>query len=60
MKILAAKRPNGLKGKYFVEAFIKSTMGPRWKLNINDIDPRTSKSIWDLLDQEAMPSQAVK
>lgn len=34
MFALQQKKPQGLKGKYFVGAFIKSTMGPRWKLNI--------------------------
>lgn len=46
MKSLADKKPANLKGKYFVGAYIKSTMGPRWKLNLVDIDPRTNKSIW--------------
>mgnify|MGYP002078904326 FL=1 len=34
MNALHEKKPVGLKGKYFLNAFIKSTMGPRWKLNI--------------------------
>jgi large subunit ribosomal protein L1 len=34
MVALQDKKPVGLKGKYFVAGFIKSTMGPRWKLNI--------------------------
>jgi hypothetical protein len=25
-------------------------MGPRWKLNIQEIDPRHSKSIWPLVE----------
>jgi len=35
MNALQDKRPLGLKGKYFIAGFIKSTMGPRWKLNID-------------------------
>ncbi len=50
MKVLADKRPTAAKGKYFVRAYLKSTMGPRWRLNPMDIDPRTNKSIWQLLD----------
>jgi len=49
---LAEKKPTGLKGRYFTEAYLKSTMGPRWKLNLADIDPRTTKSIWPLVVQE--------
>jgi ribosomal protein L1 len=51
MKALVDKKPANIKGKYFLNAFIKSTMGPRWKLNLNDIDPRTNKNIWELLDK---------
>jgi len=46
MKSLADKKPQALKGKYFINAFIKSTMGPRWRINLTDIDPRTNKCIW--------------
>ena len=52
MKSLADKKPSTLKGKYFIAAFIKSTMGPRWRINLNDIDPRGNKHIWGLLDKE--------
>lgn len=51
MKALVEKRPPTLKGKYFTEAYLKSTMGPRWKINLVDIDPRTEKSIWSVLDE---------
>ncbi len=34
MNMLQDKKPQGLKGKYFVDGFIKTTMGPRWRLNI--------------------------
>jgi large subunit ribosomal protein L1 len=49
MKTLVDKRPPTLKGKYFTHAYLKSTMGPSWKVNLVDIDPRTEKSIWGLL-----------
>jgi ribosomal protein L1 len=52
MKSLADKKPNGLKGKYFIAAYLKSTMGPRWKINMNDIDPRMPKNVWSLFDSE--------
>lgn len=51
MKKLVEKRPAGMKGKYFTEAYLKSTMGPRWKINLLDIDPRTERCIWPLLDE---------
>ena len=50
MQSLVDKKPTGLKGKYFTDAFIKSTMGPRWRLNIDEIDPRSNRSIWDLVE----------
>lgn len=34
MNALQDKKPANLKGKYFIAGFIKTTMGPRWKLNI--------------------------
>lgn len=43
------KKPQSAKGKYFVSAFIKTTMGPRWKLNVEEIDPKSIKNIWSLL-----------
>jgi ribosomal protein L1 len=49
MKALVDKKPATLKGKYFTEAYLKSTMGPRWKINLNDIDPRAKSSIWSLI-----------
>lgn len=49
MNSLSDRRPATLKGKYFIEAFVKSTMGPRWRINLEDIDPK-GKSIWNLLD----------
>lgn len=49
MESLVEKKPQGLKGKYFTGAYIKSTMGPRWRLNLDDIDPRTNKHIWDVV-----------
>lgn len=53
MKALSEKKPAGLKGKYFLEAYLKSTMGPRWKLNSEMIDPRSSKSVWSLMEKES-------
>jgi ribosomal protein L1 len=41
MKTLVDKRPPSLKGKYFTHAYLKSTMGPGWLINLADIDPRT-------------------
>ncbi len=54
MKTLVEKRPPTLKGKYFTDAFLKSTMGPSWKINLMDIDPRTERSIWGILDEEKL------
>jgi hypothetical protein len=31
-------------------AFIKTTMGPRWKLNIEEIDPKHRNSIWGFVE----------
>jgi large subunit ribosomal protein L1 len=50
MNALSDRRPATLKGKYFIEAFVKSTMGPRWRINLSDIDPKGLKSIWNLLE----------
>lgn len=52
VKVLTEKRPNGLKGKYFLEAYLKSTMGPRWKINLQTIELKSGKSIWGLLDKD--------
>lgn len=52
MKTLVEKRPPSLKGKYFTDAYLKSTMGPRWNINLMDIDPRTERSIWSVLDAD--------
>lgn len=49
MLAIQSKKPANLKGKYYIGGFIKSTMGPRWKLNIEHIDPRSQKSIWSLV-----------
>lgn len=35
MLSLTEKKPASLKGKYYTGAFIKSTMGPRWRLNLD-------------------------
>jgi large subunit ribosomal protein L1 len=50
MNALVDKKPATLKTKYLIAGFIKTTMGPRWKLNIQEIDPRHSKSIWPLVE----------
>jgi large subunit ribosomal protein L1 len=50
MQSLVEKKPTGIKGRYFQEAYIKSTMGPRWKLKIEEIDPRNLKTVWDLVN----------
>lgn len=34
MNAIQEKRPASLKGKYILGGFIKTTMGPRWKLNV--------------------------
>ena len=46
---LQAKKPEKVKGKYFRAAFLKSTMGPRWRLFVDDIDPKNHRSIWHFL-----------
>lgn len=46
---LVEKKPAGLKTKYLIRAFVKSTMGPRWKLNMEELDPRSTKNIWELV-----------
>jgi large subunit ribosomal protein L1 len=51
MQALVDLRPPTLKGKYFTSAWVKSTMGPSWKINLVDIDPRIEKSIWKLFDE---------
>ena len=51
MKTLVDKRPSTLKGKYFTHAYLKSTMGPGWKVNLIDIDPRQDRSIWGCLKE---------
>ena len=40
LKTLVEKRPAAIKGKYLVEAYLKSTMGPGWKLKTDLIDPK--------------------
>jgi hypothetical protein len=46
MKALSDRRPPTLKGKYLIDAFLKSTMGPRWRIRLDDIDPKSNKNIW--------------
>jgi large subunit ribosomal protein L1 len=41
MKALSDKKPATSKGKYMRDAFLKTTMGPRWGVNIEGIDPRS-------------------
>lgn len=55
MKALVERRPPTLKGKYFTHAYLKSTMGPGWAINLVDIDPRTDKSIWGVLYESETP-----
>ena len=52
MKSLVQKRPVSTKGKYFTEAWVTSTMGPSWKINLDDIDPRNKKNIWGIFKTE--------
>jgi len=52
MDSLVDRRPPSLKGKYFTHAYLKSTMGPGWRINLVDIDPRTDKSMWWVLTAE--------
>jgi large subunit ribosomal protein L1 len=58
MKVLVDKRPPTTKGKYFTHAYLKSTMGVGWKVDVVDIDPRTEKSIWGVLDETVEGSQS--
>ena len=34
------KKPTSIKGSYFVGAYLTTTMGPSWKINVDTIDPR--------------------
>ena len=52
MKTLVDKRPPSLKGKYFTHAYLKSTMGHGWKINLLGIDSRTDNSIWSCLKDD--------
>ena len=45
MTVLVEKKPPTIKGKYFIEAFIKNTIGPAWQLNIKEIDPTSPQYI---------------
>jgi ribosomal protein L1 len=58
MRTLVDKRPPTLKGKYFTDAYLKSTMGPSWRVGLVDIDPRTDKSIWGMLDEAKSEKRA--
>lgn len=58
MKTLVDKRPPSTKGKYFTHAYLKSTMGLGWKINLMDIDPRTEKSMWSCLRDDTVSSEA--
>lgn len=40
MNTLLDKRPATVKGVYFKDAYLKTTMGPSWKVNVDTIDPR--------------------
>ena len=40
MQALLEKKPTTIKGVYFKGGYLKSTMGPSWKLNIELLDPR--------------------
>ena len=53
MKSLVEKRPAGTKGKYFLEAWLRSTMGPGWRINLPDIDPRQDRNMFNVLESEA-------
>lgn len=48
MKTISDKKPAAIKGKYFLSAYMKSTMGPRWKLKIDLIDPKHRQYILDM------------
>lgn len=50
MNALVDKKPATLRSKYLICAFMKSTMGPRWRLDVEEIDPRHKKSIWGLVE----------
>ena len=49
MKTLVDKKPVGLKGRYFTEVWVRSTMGPGWRVNIPDIDTRLEKNMFNAL-----------
>lgn len=40
MSALVEKRPPAVKGVYFKAAFLKSTMGPRFRIDLETIDPK--------------------
>jgi ribosomal protein L1 len=48
VKSLTDKKPAAIKGKYFMDAYLKSSMGPRWKLKIEWIDPKHKFYIMDM------------
>jgi ribosomal protein L1 len=43
MKVIADKRPVSVKGKYLLNASIKTTMGKSFKLDIESIDPKSKR-----------------
>ena len=48
MQALSEKKPATAKGKYMKDAFLKTTMGPRWGLNIEGVDPRSKHYLLNL------------
>lgn len=49
MQSITDNKPKMIKRRFIRDAFMKSTMGPRWKLNIGEIDPKDKRTIWDLV-----------
>eukprot|EP01017_Pseudomicrothorax_dubius_P050890 TRINITY_DN9701_c0_g1_i4.p2 TRINITY_DN9701_c0_g1~~TRINITY_DN9701_c0_g1_i4.p2 ORF type:complete len:259 (-),score=63.20 TRINITY_DN9701_c0_g1_i4:959-1735(-) len=41
---VSERKPPGVKGSYFKGAYLSSTMGPSWKIEISTIDPRNTKT----------------
>ena len=47
MHVISSKKPSTLKGKLFVSAQLKSTMGPSFSINTSDIDPKSRNYLLD-------------
>lgn len=43
MDSLLENKPLAIKGLYYRDCYLKSTMGPSFKVNVENIDPRSKK-----------------